>query len=484
MSIMVFWGATVVEVVAALFLGDTGFSQGVVSMAVSVADIDLSLAGAFLAFLVPAGLTMIAVGRSSEKEAATVAVMGLIGVALGVLVYALIGFGFQFGGLGLFSNLQGSGELVSEWSPVDRVLGTGWGIIGLDGFLLLRRSLEADLLSLFLYQGALAATAVTIVLLALARRLGFLALIGLGLFHAVVVYPIYGNWVWGGGWLSQVGANLGLGHGFIDFGGSGTIQAAGGLVALAAILTFGSRLARCDEPLEPPPVHFPLLALLGSFLLLLGWFGLIVGNPLHTANVSYAQMAVNVLVAACGGILVSALYIWFATGRVDPLMVARGVVAALVAISASCAFVPLWAALVIGALAGLLLPLTIYLAETKLRLDDPTASVAMHVIPGIWGLLALGIFADGSSGQGWNGIGAREYLTIAGQGVSGLVVRSGFQPDWPQQFYAQIAGVVALLALSFGGPWLVMRGANNLAAVLAGPRSQTEGITDDSPEAR
>ena len=113
MSIMVLWGATVVGVVAALFLGDTGFSQGVVSMAVSVADIDLSLAGAFLAFLVPAGLTMIAVGRSNEKEAATVAVMGLIGVALGVLVYALIGFGFQYVGLGLYSNLKGSGELVS-----------------------------------------------------------------------------------------------------------------------------------------------------------------------------------------------------------------------------------------------------------------------------------------------------------------------------------------------------------------------------------
>ena len=484
MSIMGLWGGFVVGIVATLFVGDMGFSHRVVSTAVPAAQIDLSLFGTFLAFLVPAGLTMIAMAASDEREAATVVVMGLMGMALGVVVYALIGFGLQFGGLGLISNLEGSAELVSEWSPVDRVWGTGWGIIGLDGFLLFRRRLEAEVLSLFLYQAALAATAVTIVLLALARRLRFLPLLGLGLFCAVVVYPIYGNWVWGGGWLSQLGANLGLGHGFIDSAGSGTIHALGGLVALAAISVFGTRLARVEEPSEPPPVHFPLLALLGSFLLLVGWFGLVVGNPLLTANVSYARIAVNVLVAACGGILVSGLYIWFASGRVDPLMVARGMVASLVAISASCAFVPPWAALVIGALAGVLLPLTVYLAEAKLRLDDPTASVATYVIPGLWGLLALGIFADGSSGRGWNGIGARDYLSIAGQGVSGLFVRSGFQPDWPEQFYAQMVGAVALLILSFGVSWLVLRGVNSLATMLAGSGSQRREITDDSPEAQ
>ncbi len=213
---------------------------------------------------------------------------------------------------------------------------------------------------------------------------------------------------------------------------------------------------------------------------MVGWFGLAVGNPLLANNVSYVQILVNVLLAACGGILVSALYIWFAAGSPDLLMVARSMVAALVAVSASCAFIAPWAALVVGGLAGLLLPLSIYLLEVRLRLDDPSAAVSVHGIPGLWGLLALGIFADGGNGQGWNGVGAREYLDIARQGVSGLLVRPGFQPDWPQQFYAQIAGLVALLILALGLSWLIFRGLHSLASRAAGFRAQIDKVAEQS----
>jgi Amt family ammonium transporter len=105
----------------------------------------------------------------------------------------------------------------------------------------------------------------------------------------------------------------------------------------------------------------------------------------------------------------------------------------------------------------------------------------MHGISGLWGLLALGIFADGGSGRGWNGVGAREYLGIARQGVSGLLVRSGFQPDWPQQFYAQVAGLVALLILALGLSWLVFRGLYSWASRVAEFRSQMEPIAEQSP---
>jgi len=474
----ILYGSIVMGIIVLLFCGDVWASDTVVRTVTPRDGLDLSSLAACLVFLIPAGLTMIAVGASEEGRATTVAAMGLVGIALGVIVYALVGFGFQFGGLGLISNLQGAEELVSEWSPVDRIWGPGWGIIGLDGFLLLSDAPSMELLSLFLYQGALAATAVCIPLLALARRLKTFALLGMGLFFAVLIYPICGNWVWGGGWLSQLGANLGLGHGFVDFAGSGTIHAVSGFLTLAAILAFGARLGRTEEVTKPPAVHFPLLALLGTFLLLLGWFGLAAGNPLLTNNVSSVQILLNVLLAACGGILVSTLYIWFATGGPDLLMVTRGTVAALVAVSASCAFVAPWAALVIGGVAGLLLPLTIYLMEVRLRLDDPTAAVAMHGISGLWGLLALGIFADGGSGRGWNGMGAREYLDIARQGVSGLLVRSGFQPDWPQQFYAQIVGIVGLLILALGLSWLAFRGLDALRSVMAGFKAAPTQVAD------
>lgn len=480
MSERMFYGSIVTEIITLLLCGEVQAGNAVASTMTATDGLHLSVLAAGLVFLIPAGLTMIAVGASEKGRVANVAVMGLIAIPLGVIVYALIGFGFQFGGLGLISNIQGAQELVSEWSPLDVVSGPGWGVIGLDGFLILKELPDAELLTLFLYQGALAATAVCIPLLALAKRLKFFALLGVGLLFSVLIYPIYGNWVWGGGWLSQLGMNLGLGHGFVDFAGSGTIHAAAGFVTLAAVLVFGARLGRQEEPAEPPPVHFPLLALLGSFLLLLGWFGLAVGNPLLANNVSYVQILVNVLLAACGGILVSALYIWFAAGSPDLLMVARGMVAALVAVSASCAFIAPWAALVVGGLAGLLLPLSIYLLEVRLRLDDPSAAVSVHGISGLWGLLALGIFADGGNGQGWNGVGAREYLDIARQGVSGLLVRSGFQPDWPQQFYAQIVGLLALLILALGLSWLIFRGLDSLASRVAGLRAQIDKVAEQS----
>jgi Amt family ammonium transporter len=482
MSRRILFGSIVIVIIALLLCGDVGACDAAAPAIAPRNGLDLPSLAAWLVFLIPSGLTLIAVAASEEGKATAVGVMGLIGIALGVIIYALVGFGFQFGGLGLVSNLQGAQELISEWSPLDRVWGPGWGIIGLDGFIPFRETPDSELLTLFLYQGALAGTALCIPLLALAGRLRFFALLGMGLFFAVLIYPIYGNWVWGGGWLSQLGANLGLGHGFVDFAGSGTVYAVGGFVALAGILVFGARLAKREGPAKPPPVHFPLLALLGTFLLLIGWLGLAVGNPLLTNNLSYVQILVNILLATCGGVLVTVLYVWFVTGGPDLLMVTRGAVAALVAISASCAFVPSWAALAIGGVAGLLLPLSVYLLEVRLRLDDPTAAVALHGTSGLWGLVALGIFADGGSGRGWNGVGAREYLDIAGQGVSGLLTKPGFQPDWPQQFYAQLVGIVALLVLALGLSWLVFRGVGNLASRVTGFRSQvqTETVADQS----
>jgi Amt family ammonium transporter len=269
-----------------------------------------------------------------------------------------------------------------------------------------------------------------------------------------------------------LGKNIGLGHGFIDFAGSGTVHLLGAGVALAGIVVFGTRLRRHRGAVAPPPVHLPLLALLGTFLLLIGWLGVALGNPLLDETLPFAQVALNLMLSASGGLLAAALYSWFTTGAPEVLISLRGGVAGLVAASASFPFVPPWASLFIGAIAGLLLPLTLYLVEVKLRLDDPTAAVGMHAIPAVWGLLALGLFADGRSSVGWNGVGVRNYLGISGQGVSGYFVVSGFQPD-STQLYAQLVGIGALILL-FGAVWLAFRGLERLRALW--PRAEMESV--------
>jgi Amt family ammonium transporter len=425
-----------------------------------------SLLAGSLAFLIPAGFTLLASGGMPEEKAVPTAMMGLAATGLALVGYLACGFALQFGGIGLVSDLPGLGGLIWEWSPLDATWGTGWGTLGLRGFFLQQGADTPMAYALFFSQLPLVITACLIPLLTLRKRAKSLALAPVALLIAAVVYPVIGNWVWGGGWLANLGSNLELGHGFVDFAGSGMVHLLGGVAALGGILAFGFRSPPRKlggdgggEPAEMPPVHLPLLAILGSLLLIVGWLGLVFSNPLYTSNegLPRALIAVNVVLAAGGSLLVAMLYAWFTTGGADVLMAARGLAAGLIAISAACPFVPPWAALIIGAVAGLLLPLGIYLVEYLLRLDDPAAAIATHGLSGLWGLLALAIFADGRYGAGWNGIGAEEYLGIAGQGVSGGFVAAGFQLDLPNQLFAQLAGIATIAILAFALAWLFFK---------------------------
>jgi Amt family ammonium transporter len=438
----------------------------------------LILAGC-LAFLVPIGLTLMASGAASEDRAANVALTSLAAIGLGVLGYFACGFAFQFGGIGLFSELPGVEDLIWEWSFLDVSWGPGWGMLGLKGFFLGGEADNPAAYALFFSQLALVTTAVLIPALSLRGRVKAIVIVLGALLLSAVIYPILGNWIWGGGWLAYLGSNLELGHGFIDFAGAGLVNLVGGTAALAGILVFKLRKgekrpspgaisplsARAlsvppseREVAEMPPVHLPLLAILGCLLLVVGWLGWALASPLNAlTDISPAVVAVNLLLAAAGGALVATLYSWFTTGRADVLMATRGLAIGLVSTSAAVPFVPPWAALLTGAVAGLLLPLSIYLLDYLLRLDDPTAAVSVHGLGGLLGLLALGLFADGRYGAGWNGIGATEYLGVLGQGVSGYFTARGFQPDWPGQLYAQLVGLGAIFVLTFVLTWLLLR---------------------------
>jgi len=447
-------GVVIISLISSLALGPGQLVEVDASTELSTSLAWLLLAGC-LAFLIPVGFTLLASGGMPEKKAVPTALMGLAATGLAVVGYLASGFALQFGGIGLVSDLPGLGGLILEWSPLDVTWGTGWGALGLKGFFLQKGADTPLAHALFFSQLPLLITASLIPLLTLRSRVKSSALVLGALLITAVVYPIVGNWVWGGGWLANLGLNLELGHGFVDFAGSGMVHLLGGVAALAGILAFGLRSERAEEPAQMPPVHLPLLAILGSLLLLIGWVGLVLSNPLYVLSGDLPQslMAVNVVLAAGGSTLATMLYAWFTTSKANVLMVARGLASGLVAISAACPFVAPWAAFLIGAVAGLLLPLGIYLVEYLLRLDDPAAVVATHALSGLWGLLALTIFADGHSGAGWNGVGAEEYLGVAGQGVSGYLVASGFQIDLPNQLYAQLIGIAAIAIVGFALAW-------------------------------
>jgi len=432
---------------------------GSVGFALAEANLVWPLLASCLAFLIPAGFTLLASGAMPEKKAVPTAMMGLAATSMALLGYLVCGFALEFGGIGLVWDLPGLEGLIWEWSPLDVTWGTGWGALGLKGFFLQKGTDTPLAYALFFSHLPLVITASLIPLLTLRKRIRPSALMLGAFLITAVIYPVIGNWVWGGGWLANLGLNLDLGHGFVDFTGSGMVHLLGGVTALAGILAFGHRSDKTEEPAQMPPVHLPLLAILGSLLLPIGWLGLVLSNPLYASDhaLPASLMAVNIILAAGAGALAAMLYAWFTTSEANVLMGARGLAAGLVAISAACPFVPPWAALVIGAAAGFLLPLGIYFVEHLLRLDDPAAAIATNALSGLWGLLALAIFADGRYGAGWNRIGPEDYLGITGQGVSGYFVGPGFQPDFPNQLYAQLIGMAAITIFTFILTWVFFK---------------------------
>jgi Amt family ammonium transporter len=409
-----------------------------------------------LGYLLPIGFFLLAWGGMEPERARRAAIQGLVALALATVGYFATGFAFHLGGAAVFSDRPGLDTLDSIWSPLDRVRGLGWGVIGLKGFFLGGAD-TPQALALFAAYLPMAATAVLLPVLALFGRArgGWVAL--MGLLTGALLFPLAACWVWGGGWLASMGQTLARGHGAVDHAGSGVVYLLGGMMAWGALTALGREPPQ-EGPAEMPPAHFPLLANLGVLLVVVGWLGWSLSGPLHAdgARLDAGRMAVNGSLALAGATLTSLFYCWLALGRGDSLMVARGAAGGLVALSAGAPFLPPWAALVVGVVAGLLVPLGVYLVDRLLRLADATAAVAVAALPGLWGLLAVALFADGRWGQGWNGVGAEVYRTIIGQGVSGFLVAPGFLGDGPGQMVAQVVAVVAIGLLGFAGGWLIM----------------------------
>jgi len=416
---------------------------------------------ALLGYLIPVGLFLLAWGGTEPQRARRSATVGTLALALAALGYFAVGFAFHLGGAGLMSDQQGLEGLVRLFVGEGEL---GWGLIGLAGFFLADEAATPEALALFVIYLPLAATAVLLPVLSVSGRArGWQVTVG-GLVLAAVLFPLAACWVWGGGWLANLGLTLERGHGFVDHAGSVVVYLLGGMAALGALVGLGQRLPRGEpgEPEEMPPAHFPLLANLGTLLFGLGWLGWSLSVPFHVAGatLNLPRIMTNGLLAGAGAILVSQTYCWITVGHADALMAARGAAAGFVAISAGAPFMLPWAALVTGALAGLLLPLGVYLVERVLRLPDGTGAVSLGIFGGLWGALAVALFADGRWGQGWNGVGLEEYRTVVGQGVTGFLPAEVFVGDGPGQLIAQLAGIGAIGLLAFLVGWLVFLGLN------------------------
>ena len=221
----------------------------------------------------------------------------------------------------------------------------------------------------------------------------------------MLVYPIFGNWVWGGGWLSQLGKNFGLGHGHVDFAGSSVVHMVGGVCALAGAMVIGPRVGKFnkDGSANAIPAHNLPMAVIGTFILAFGWFGFNPGSTLAGTDLRIGVIATNTMLASAGAALVAALYMKMRFGKFDTSMMCNGMLAGLVAITAPCAFVDSIGAVIIGCIAGCLVVESVFFFE-RLGIDDPVGAISVHGVNGAWGVLSVGIFADGTYGDGWNGV--------------------------------------------------------------------------------
>ncbi len=386
----------------------------------------------FLVMFMQAGFAMVETGFTRAKNAAHTMAMNMMIYPLGMLGFYICGFAFMFGGVGALATLGGYAGLDHEFTI--SLFGKDFGLVGLKGFFLAGSSYDVAIFTMFLFQMVFMDTTATIPTGAMAERWKYLSFFIYGWLVGTIIYPIYGNWVWGGGWLSALGRNFGLGHGHVDFAGSSVVHMTGGVIALVGAWLIGPRDGKYNKDGTPNPIlgHNIPMAVIGTFILAFGWFGFNPGSTLAGTDLRIAVVATNTMLASAAGAMAATLWVWIARfKKPDPSMMCNGMLAGLVAITAPCAFVNSISACGIGLVAGVLVVEGFLLIERRLKIDDPVGAIAVHGLNGAWGCLALGLFADGTYGDGWNGVPGA---------VTGL-----FYGD-VSQFVAQCIGVLSNIA--------------------------------------
>lgn len=419
----------------------------------------------FLVMFMQAGFAMVETGMTRAKNVSHTMAMNFLIYPLGMLGFYVCGFAIMFGGFGPLGTLGGFDGLNHEVTL--HLFGKDFGIFGANGFFL-NNVYDVGIFTLFLFQMVFMDTTATIPTGAMAERWKFSAFVIYGLFIGTIIYPVFGNWVWGGGWLSQLGKNFALGHGHVDFAGSSVVHMTGGVLALVGAKIIGPRIGKynADGSTNAIPGHNIPMAIIGTFILAFGWFGFNPGSSLAGGDFRIAIAAVNTMIASATGAFASTLWMWKVRGnKPDPSMMCNGMLAGLVAITAPCAFVGVGSAAIIGIVSGILVIEAAFFVERKLKIDDPVGAVAVHGCNGAWGCIALGLFADGTYGDGWNG--------VAGT-VKGL-----FYGD-PSQLVAQFVGVGTNIVYTVIIGFVVFKIIDIIVGNRVSPEAEIEGL--DIPE--
>uniref|UniRef100_Q01V36 Ammonium transporter n=1 Tax=Solibacter usitatus (strain Ellin6076) TaxID=234267 RepID=Q01V36_SOLUE len=425
----------------------------------------------FLVMFMQAGFAIVETGLCRAKNANHTMMMNFMVYGIGMLAYWLIGFSIQMGGVGGVGNLGGAPPLNTE--HVITLFGKGFGLYGQHGmFLTQGGTYDVAVMVIFLFQMVFMDTALTIVTGSAAERWKFAAFLVSSFMLGAFIYPLFGNWAWGGGWLATLGTNFGLGKGYCDFAGSGVVHAVGGLTALALSIIVGPRLGKYNRNGKPNAIvgHDIVLVLTGCFILAFGWFGFNPGSTLGASgsgSLRIGSIAVNTMLAGMAGGFGAMFYMWMRYGKPDASMSGNGLLAGLVAITAPSGFVNTVGAVIIGLIAGVLVCLSVEFIDRVMRVDDPVGAISVHGVNGIWGVIAVGLFADGKSNYGgsWNGVNGS---------VTGL-----FYGD-PSQLVAQLIGVSTLVGGVFVLSFVVNLAIDAVVGQRVSAKAELEGL--DLPE--
>jgi Amt family ammonium transporter len=394
--------------------------------------------GAILVFIMQAGFACVETGLTRAKNATNITMKNLMDTCFGMIVYWAIGWGFMYG------------------------KDTG-GFIGLSEFFHSPMGVDAEsggFYSTWFFQVVFAATSATIVSGAMAERTQFKSYLIYTCFISAFIYPISGHWIWGGGWLAELG--------FHDFAGSTAVHSVGGWAALMGAAVLGPRIGKYTKAADGKllikafPGHNIPYACLGVFLLWFGWYGFngastglaTIGEGGIWSGYNIARVCVTTSLAACGGGIGALLVSWTWFKKPDVSMTMNGVLAGLVAITAPCAVVSPGAAIVIGVIGGVLVVFAVEFIDKVLKIDDPVGATSVHLVNGIFGTLAVGIWAN-----------------APGDGVVGLLHGGGFH-----LLGVQAIGVVTVAVWAGVLSLLLFLGIKAVFGLRVGPREELVGL--------
>jgi len=348
----------------------------------------------FLVFFMQAGFAMVEIGFTRAKNAGNILMKNLMDFCIGAIAFWAIGYAVMFG-----NNLLG-------------------GLFGYDAAKSFLGGTNGTTFMHWMFQVVFAATAATIVSGAMAERTKFISYLIYSFFISLIIYPVVGHWIWGGGWLSALG--------FHDFAGSTVVHSVGGWAAMIGSLLLGARNGKYLKinnkiVVKSIPGHNLTIAGLGVFILWFGWYGFNPGSTLSAGTGAIATIAVTTTLAAAAGAIVALFFTWIWFKRPDPSMSLNGALAGLVAITAGCAYVSPLSAIIIGALAGILVVLSVEFFDKVLYIDDPVGAISVHGVNGAFGTIAVGLFGEKAYGATMDGLFAGGGFSFLGIQFIGVI---------------------------------------------------------------